>query len=159
MRSTLGCGALAATLTVTFAGQAIAEPSAAEIEAARNVEREIGAEIAMRMFGANPEPVAGEATEFGRELGDMAKRNVFGELWSRPGLDKCSRSLVTLSILLAVGQIDEFKIHVRAAVRNGCTVRQLEEVILQASAYAGFPAANRARKAAIEVLASDRLIN
>jgi 4-carboxymuconolactone decarboxylase len=100
---------------------------------------------------------AGE-TDFGREMGSLALENVFTNLWARPGLDPRSRSLVTLGILIAIHATEELKIHVVAAVINGCTVQEIEEVIYHATGYAGFPAANQARQAAAEAFKAEGLI-
>ncbi|MET8757745.1 carboxymuconolactone decarboxylase family protein [Lentzea sp. NPDC004782] len=89
---------------------------------------------------------------FGRELPELALVNVFGRLWSRDGLDRRSRSLVTLGILIALGSTDELKIHFQIALTNGITREELEEVIYHATGYAGFPAANVAYKIATEAL-------
>lgn len=86
------------------------------------------------------------AKQFGDGIYDLAMENVFGGLWLREGLDRRSRSLVTLGILIASGATDELRIHAIAATRNGVTVPELEEVIYHATAYAGFPAANSARR-------------
>lgn len=81
------------------------------------------------------------SSAFGAQLGELSLEFVFGRLWNRPGLGRRERSLVTLGILIALRQTDEMKIHALAALRNGCTVQEIEEVIYQSSAYAGFPAA------------------
>jgi 4-carboxymuconolactone decarboxylase len=95
---------------------------------------------------------------FGARLGELAADYVFGGLWARPGLDRRSRSLVTLGILIALRQPEELKVHVGAAIRNGCTVQEIEEAIYQATAYAGFPAAVQAAAVAGEVLRAQGLI-
>src|SRR6201996_4098629 len=86
------------------------------------------------------------------ELGDMGLDHVFGALWSRPGLDRRSRSLVTLGALIALRASDELKAHFQIALGNGLTVEEIEEVIYHMTGYAGYPAAVSARKIAREVL-------
>ena len=81
---------------------------------------------------------------FAHELGTLSLENVFGTLWTRPGLDRRSRSLVTLGILIALRASGEMAVHFPIAVRNGLTREELEEVIYHATAYAGFPAASEA---------------
>ncbi|GAA3546560.1 carboxymuconolactone decarboxylase family protein [Amycolatopsis ultiminotia] len=93
-------------------------------------------------------------TAFGAALGELSLTNVFGRLWTREGLDRRSRSLVTLGILIALGATEELKIHFAIARQNGLSREELEEVIYHASGYAGFPAANKARMTGSEVLDS-----
>jgi 4-carboxymuconolactone decarboxylase len=98
------------------------------------------------------------SNRFGAALGPLSLEHVFNGVWARPGLDWRGRSLVTLGILLALRQTEEFKVHVMVAIRNGCTVREIEEAIYHATAYAGFPAAVQATAAATEVLRKQGLI-
>jgi 4-carboxymuconolactone decarboxylase len=98
------------------------------------------------------------STRFGAQRGPLAVEFVFGELWARPGLDRRARSLVTLGILIALGQVDELKIHVVAAIRNGCTVEEIDEALMHSTAYAGFPRAGQATTAAAEALRAQGLI-
>jgi 4-carboxymuconolactone decarboxylase len=86
------------------------------------------------------------------ELGDLGLDHVFGALWNRPGLDRRSRSLVTLGALIALRASDELKAHFRIALNNGLKLEEIEEVIYHMTAYAGFPAAVNARTIAREVL-------
>jgi len=99
---------------------------------------------------------AGASSEFGAQLGKLAYDYVFGELWSRPGLDRRSRSLVTLGILIALRANEELQFHIPAALKNGLTQKEIEEVIYHASGYAGFPAAASARTLAAKLLAAGR---
>jgi 4-carboxymuconolactone decarboxylase len=89
---------------------------------------------------------------FARELGDLSMSNVFEALWTRPGLDVRTRSIVTVSLLIALRATHELAVHIPAAIRNGVTLDEMEEIIYQASAYAGFPAASTARGVAEEEL-------
>ncbi|MGB9304830.1 MAG: carboxymuconolactone decarboxylase family protein [Mycobacterium sp.] len=86
------------------------------------------------------------------ELGDLSLDHVFGALWNRPGLDRRSRSLVTLGALITLRAGDELKAHFQIALNNGLTLEEIEEVIYHISGYAGYPAAVNARKVAREVL-------
>jgi 4-carboxymuconolactone decarboxylase len=88
---------------------------------------------------------------FADELGDLSIDHVFGALWTRPGLDRRSRSLVTLGALIALRADQELKIHFQIAQRNGLTLEEIEEVIYHMTGYAGYPAAAAARKLAREV--------
>ncbi|KKC02961.1 carboxymuconolactone decarboxylase family protein [Mycobacterium nebraskense] len=87
------------------------------------------------------------------ELGDLGIDHVFGALWTRPGLDRRSRSLVTLGALIALRATDELKFHFPIALRNGLSIKEIEEVIYHMTGYAGYPAAATARNVAREVLA------
>ena len=86
------------------------------------------------------------------DLGDLSLDHVFGALWTRPGLDRRSRSLVTLGALIALRASDELKLHFQIALHNGLSLEEIEEVIYHMTGYAGFPAAMNARKVAREVL-------
>jgi 3-oxoadipate enol-lactonase/4-carboxymuconolactone decarboxylase len=83
-------------------------------------------------------------TAFTAPFQDFITRYAWGEIWSRPGLSRAERSLVTLSILAALQHEDELAMHIRAALRNGLEVEQIQEVLLQVGLYAGVPTANRA---------------
>jgi 4-carboxymuconolactone decarboxylase len=84
------------------------------------------------------------ATEQTREFQDFITRYAWGEIWARPGLDRKSRSCVTLTALVALGRFDELELHIRAARRNGLTDEEIKEVLLQTAVYLGVPAANSA---------------
>jgi len=83
-------------------------------------------------------------TPFTAPFQDFITRYAWGEIWSRPGLSRAERSLVTLSILATLSHEEELAMHVRAALRNGVDIEQIREVLLQVGLYAGVPAANRA---------------
>lgn len=90
--------------------------------------------------------------KFGSIMTGLSMEFVFGGVWGRDGLDKKHRSLITIGVLIALRATDELKNHIRIAITNGLTVGELDEAILQAAVYAGFPAARAASLAAIEVL-------
>ena len=96
---------------------------------------------------------AATATDFTAPFQDLITRYAWGDIWSRPGLSRPERSMITLTALAALRQEEEFALHVRAAVRNGLTETQIREVLLQVAVYAGVPAANRAFAIAQRVLA------
>ena len=93
-----------------------------------------------------------ETTEFTADFQDLITRYAWGEIWSRPGLDRRTRSLVTIAALVALGREHELELHVRAALRNGVTPDELKEVLLQCAVYCGVPAANGAFAIAQRVL-------
>src|SRR5262249_44881761 len=94
----------------------------------------------------------GETTEFTRDFQDLITRYAWGEIWTRPGLDRRTRSCITLTALTALNHHHELALHVRAALRNGLTPDEIKEVLLQAAVYCGVPAANAAFAIAQEVL-------
>jgi 4-carboxymuconolactone decarboxylase len=94
----------------------------------------------------------GQTTEFTADFQDFITRYAWGEVWARPGLDRRTRSCITLTALVALGRLDELELHVRAAVRNGLTEREIREVFLQSAVYCGVPAANSAFAVAKRVL-------
>ncbi len=86
---------------------------------------------------------------------DFITRYAWGEIWSRPGLSRAERSMVTLTALVVLRQDEELAMHLRAALRNGLTSEQISEVLLHTAVYAGVPAANRAFAVAARVLAEE----
>ena len=91
-------------------------------------------------------------TPFTADFQDLITRYAWGEIWSRPGLDRRVRSCVTLTALVALGRHEELALHVRAAIRNGLTTDEIKEVLLQTAVYCGVPAANSAFAVAQRVL-------
>jgi 4-carboxymuconolactone decarboxylase len=91
-------------------------------------------------------------TEFTADFQDLITRYAWGEIWTRPGLDRQTRSCITLTALTALNHHDELGMHVRAALRNGLTPEEIKEVLLQAAIYCGVPAANAAFAIAQKVL-------
>ena len=91
-------------------------------------------------------------TPFTAEFQELITRYAWGEIWSRSGLDRRTRSCITLTALVALNHHHELAMHVRAALRNGLTADEIKEVLLQSAVYCGVPAANRAFAIAQEVL-------
>jgi 4-carboxymuconolactone decarboxylase len=94
-----------------------------------------------------------EATEFSAPFQDYVTRCAWGEVWTRPGLDRRTRSCITLAVLTALRSESEIGMHVLAALRNGVTVAEISEVLLHTAVYAGVPAANSAFRIAERTLA------
>ena len=90
---------------------------------------------------------------FNAEFQDLITRYAWGEIWTRPGLPRHARSLITLALMFALNRGDEFRMHVRAAFNNGVTRDEIKEVILQCAIYCGVPAANAAFHLASDVFA------
>ena len=91
-------------------------------------------------------------TPFTAPFQELITRYAWGEVWARPGLDRRTRSCVTLGMLVALRAEEELAMHVRAALRNGLSAAEIQEVLLHAAVYAGVPAANAAFKTAQRVL-------
>jgi 4-carboxymuconolactone decarboxylase len=102
--------------------------------------------------GEYVDAATGRTTEFTADFQDFLTRYAWGEIWARPGLDRRTRSCITLTALVAMGRLDELEMHVRAAVRNGLTPEEIGEVFLQSAVYCGVPAANSAFAVASRVL-------
>jgi 4-carboxymuconolactone decarboxylase len=98
---------------------------------------------------------AAGTTSFTAPFQDLITRYAWGEIWSRPGLSRAERSMITLTALAVLRQEQELAMHVRAALRNGLSPEQIQEVLLQVAVYAGVPAANRAFAVAQAVLAAE----
>ncbi|MHC1654472.1 4-carboxymuconolactone decarboxylase [Stenotrophomonas maltophilia] len=98
-------------------------------------------------------------TEFTTEFQDFITRTAWGTVWTREGLPRHTRSLLTIVMMVALGHDEEFKLHIRAARNNGVTPQEIKEVLLQAAIYCGVPAANHAfalAKPILEEQASER---
>jgi len=94
-------------------------------------------------------------TSFTQPFQDFITRYAWGEIWSRPGLSRAERSMVTLAVLAAMQHEHELAMHIGAALRNGLEAEQIGEVLLQVALYAGVPAGNRAFAVAQRMLAED----
>ena len=98
---------------------------------------------------------AANATPFTQPFQDFITKMAWGEVWTRPGLDRRMRSAITLALLVALRAEEELAMHVRAARRNGLSADEIGEVLLHSAVYAGVPAANRAFAVAQRVLAEE----
>jgi 4-carboxymuconolactone decarboxylase len=92
------------------------------------------------------ERATANATDLSREFQELITRYAWGEIWTRPGLDRRTRSAITLTALVARGQFDELALHIHAARRNGLSNEEIAEVLLHCAVYCGVPAANSAFK-------------
>jgi len=91
-------------------------------------------------------------SDFTADFQDLITRYAWGEIWTRPGLERRTRSAITLTALIALGRFEELRLHLRAALRNGLEEGEIKEVLLQSAIYCGLPAANTAFAVAQEVL-------
>ena len=115
---------------------------------------ERGMEVRREVLGDEHVDRAIERTnEFTSDFQDLITRYAWGEIWSRPGLDRRTRSCITLTALVALGREEELAMHVRAALRIGLTPDEIKEVLLHTAIYCGVPAANGAFAVAQKVLA------
>jgi 4-carboxymuconolactone decarboxylase len=113
-----------------------------------------GMEIRRAVLGdVHVDRALARTTAFNEEFQDLITRYAWGEIWTRPGLPRHTRSLLTLALMIALNRGDEFRLHVRAAFNNGVTRDEIKEVILQCAIYAGVPAANGAFHLAEQVFA------
>ncbi|HVL82737.1 MAG TPA: 4-carboxymuconolactone decarboxylase [Pseudonocardia sp.] len=102
---------------------------------------------------AHVDRAAAATTDLTREFQELVTRYAWGTIWTRPGLDRRSRSLITLTALVARGHHEELAMHLRAARTNGLTDDEIKELLLQTAVYCGVPAANTAFRIAQEILA------
>src|ERR1700722_6296050 len=117
--------------------------------------REAGINLVREMMGEESAPKRSgfaESNSFGATIAAYAIDQVFADIWTRPGLDRRSRSLVSMSVMIAMRQPHEFGIHMRAGLNNGLTLKEIEEVLIQALPYVGYPAIATAMTAAAEVI-------
>src|SRR5579862_5244617 len=118
---------------------------------------EQGMQVRRAVLGnAHVDRAVANTTEFSAPFQDWITRYAWGEIWSRPGLSRPQRSIVTLTVLAALQHEDELAMHIKAALRNGLTEDEIREVLLQVGLYAGVPVANRAFAIAKKALAEDR---
>lgn len=116
---------------------------------------ENGMRVRREVLGdAHVDRAVARTTAFTTDFQELITRYAWGSVWSRPGLDRRSRSVAVLTALIALGHWDELPMHVRAARTNGLSPEEIAEVILQAGVYCGVPAANHAFAVAQEVLDS-----
>ncbi len=115
---------------------------------------ERGMEVRREVLGDDHVDAAvARTTGFTSDFQDLITRYAWGEIWTRPGLDRRTRSCITLTALVALGRLDELELHVRAALRNGLSEDEIGEVLLHSAIYCGVPAANAAFAVAQRVLA------
>jgi 4-carboxymuconolactone decarboxylase len=118
--------------------------------------RQLGMSVRREVLGdAHVDRAVSAVDEVTADFQDLITRYAWGDVWSRPGLSRQTRSCITLAMLATLHHDDELAMHVRAAIRNGVTREEIVEVLLQVAVYAGAPAANRAFGIAQRVLRED----
>jgi 3-oxoadipate enol-lactonase/4-carboxymuconolactone decarboxylase len=142
---------VARLLRAHFLGETGPEPTAGpggSYDAGLAVRREV-------LGDAHVDRALAGTTDFTRDFQELITQYAWGSIWTRPGLDRRSRSLITLTALVARGHHEELAMHVRAARRNGLTVDEIKELLLQTAIYCGVPDANTAFRIAQQVLAEE----
>jgi 4-carboxymuconolactone decarboxylase len=117
---------------------------------------EAGMEVRRAVLGdAHVDRAIERTTEFTEPFQDFITRYAWGGVWTRDGLDRRTRSVITLSVLTSLGRENEIAMHVRAALRNGLSPEEIGEIFIHTAIYAGVPAANSAFAIANEVIAAE----
>jgi len=117
------------------------------------MRKEVGMRVRREVLGDDyVDRAVAKTTPFSADFQDFITQVAWGDVWSRPDLDRRTRSCVTLALLTALGREHEIALHVRGAVRNGVSGREIAEVLIHSAVYAGIPAANRAFQIAEAVL-------
>jgi 4-carboxymuconolactone decarboxylase len=119
-------------------------------EAGMRVRREV-------LGNKHVDSAEGKKDSFTEEFQELITRYAWGEIWTRPGLERKTRSCITLAMMIALNREDEFKLHIKAGLNNGLSKEEIKEVILQTAIYAGVPAANSAYHWAQEVFANEHI--
>ena len=136
--------------------EAVTRAILAHLEGGRTADepvRDLGMRVRREVLGEDHvEAAIARTTEFTSDFQDLITRYAWGEIWTRPGLDRRTRSAITLTALVALGRLDELELHLRAALRNGLSAEEIKEVLLQSAIYCGVPAANSAFAVAQSVL-------
>jgi 4-carboxymuconolactone decarboxylase len=118
---------------------------------------ERGMKVRREVLGdAHVDEAVARTTGFTADFQDLITRYAWGEIWTRPGLDRRMRSAIAITALIALGRMDELPMHVRAARRNGLSEDEIKEVLLQTAVYCGVPAANTAFAVAARVLDEEK---
>ena len=114
--------------------------------------REQGMKVRRAVLGDEyVDRAAASTNDFNREFQDFITRTAWGEIWTRPGLPRHTRSLLTVAMMVALNRSEELRLHLKAASNNGVTRDEIKEVLLQTAIYCGVPAANSAFHIAAEV--------
>ena len=117
---------------------------------------EAGMKIRREVLGdAHVDAAIAKRNAFSEEFQDLITRYAWGEIWTRPGLSRQTRSLITVALLVALNREEELRMHLRAALRNGATQEEIRETLLQSAIYCGVPAANSAFRIAQEIFTEE----
>ncbi|OSP28376.1 4-carboxymuconolactone decarboxylase, partial [Streptomyces sp. 13-12-16] len=131
----------------------IAPPAVPQQPQGRPDAYDTGIKVRREVLGdAHVDRILAGTDAFSGDFQELVTRYAWGEVWDRPGLDRRTRSCVTLTALVAGGHLEDLAFHTRAALRNGLTPDEIKEVLLQAAVYCGIPAANSAFRVAQQVV-------
>jgi 4-carboxymuconolactone decarboxylase len=118
---------------------------------------EEGMKIRRAVLGdAHVDQAMATQNDFTAEFQDLITRYAWGEIWSRPDLDRKTRSLITIAMMVALNRSEELQLHLKAALKNGVTRAEIKEALLQAAIYCGVPAANHAFHLAEQIFSAAR---
>jgi 4-carboxymuconolactone decarboxylase len=116
--------------------------------------KQTGMKVRREVLGdAHVDRAEASRTPLTGEFQDLLTRYAWGEIWTRPGLDRRTRSCITVAMMVALNRNEELGLHIRGALRNGVSVDELKEILLQTAIYCGVPAANSAFGVAARILA------
>ncbi len=120
---------------------------------AEREQRDAGMQVRRSVLGdAHVDQAEAAKSDLDAEFQDLITRYAWGEIWSRPGLPRHTRSLLTIALMVALNRGEELRLHLRAAANNGVTTEEIREVLMHCAIYCGVPAANSAFQAAKEIL-------
>lgn len=111
-----------------------------------------GLRLRRDLFGADVDKRVAALGEFGAPLQHIINAYAYGDVWSRGGLPLATKSLAMIAMMAAAGRAAELRVHLKGALKNGCTAEEIREILLLVALYCGIPAGNEAHKAAVEVL-------
>jgi 4-carboxymuconolactone decarboxylase len=124
-----------------------------------NDQHERGLKLRIEMFGREAvEKRASAFGDFGKPLQHIINAYAYGDVWQRSALPPAIKSLTMVAMMAAAGHPNELRVHLKGALKNGCTVEQIQEVLLLLALYCGIPAANEAHRIAAEVLREEGLL-
>jgi len=122
-------------------------------------QHERGLKLRTDMFGHEAvEKRSAAFGEFGKPLQHIINAYAYGDVWSRSALPLATKSLAMVAMMAAAGHPNELRVHLKGALKNGCGVEQIQEILLLVALYCGIPAANEAHRVAVEVLREEKLM-
>jgi 4-carboxymuconolactone decarboxylase len=118
-----------------------------------------GLKLRTEMFGREAvEKRVAAFGEFGKPLQHIINAYAYGDVWSRSALPPATKSLAMIAMMAAAGHPNELRVHLKGALKNGCSAEQIQEILLLVTLYCGIPAANEAHRVAAEVLREEKLL-
>src|ERR1044072_3372488 len=123
----------------------------------KKLQHDQGLELRRKLFGREAVETRMNAFgEFGKPLQHIINAYAYGDVWSRSALPLATKSLVMVGMMAAAGHTNELRVHLKGALKNGCSMEQIQEVLLLLALYCGIPAANEAHRIAAEVLREEK---